>query len=263
MNRDLKQDLELALKLSKVSEEIALTRYLAQDLVIETKPDASPVTDADQSIEKKIREILGQERPKDLIIGEEFGQADFDGKNYAWVIDPIDGTKNFLRGIPTWAVLIALLNPAKEIVVGVVAAPALFRKWYAVKDEGAFVSINNGTAKQLKVSRVNKLSDASLSYSDLFGWEGRREKFLELQDKFWRVRGLGDFWSHILVAEGAVEIAAEPSLKIWDMAACAIIVTEAGGKFTDLKGVPGPFGRSAVSSNGLIHNEFLDLVNGK
>lgn len=261
MSRDLTADLAFALKVSDACEALALNRYLAQDLVIETKPDASPVTDADKEIEKYFRNAISQERPKDLIIGEEFGRSELDGKNYAWVIDPIDGTKNFLRGIPTWAVLIALLNPAGEVVLGVVSAPGLFRRWYAVQGSGAWLVINKGIPKQIQVSKISNLADASLSYSDLFGWGERLDNLLALQDKLWRVRGFGDFWSHLLVAEGAIELAAEPSLQLWDMAACAIIVTEAGGTFTDLAGKPGPHGESAVTSNTLLHQEFLNQLN--
>jgi histidinol-phosphatase len=261
MSRDLAADLALALEISDACEVMAMARYQSQDLVIETKPDLSPVSDADKSIEEYFRKVISEKRPDDQIIGEEFGRATLDGKSYYWVIDPIDGTKNFVRGIPSWGILIALIDPNDEVVLGVASSPALFRRWYAVKNQGAHLSINGGAAKPLQVSKISKFEDASLSYSDLFGWGDRRSNLLALQDKLWRVRGLGDFWSHLLVAEGAVEMAAEPSLQLWDMAAISIIVKEAGGAFTDLQGVPGPHGTSAVSSNHLLHQAFLAALN--
>ena len=176
------------------------------------------------------------------------------------MIDPIDGTKNFLRGIPTWATLIGLCDPSGVVVAGVVSAPALYRRWFAAAGSGAFVSENGGTPTQIRVSHVSNLSDASLSYSDLVGWGSRKEKFLELQQNIWRTRGLGDFWSHMLVAEGAVDIAIEPVLALWDMAALDIVVREAGGSFTNIDGVAGPHGGSGVSSNGLLHDAFLKAL---
>jgi histidinol-phosphatase len=173
------------------------------------------------------------------------------------VIDPIDGTKNFVRGVPVWATLIALLD-GDDAVVGVVAAPALSRRWWAARGSGAWTSSPAGT-RELRVSRVASLDDASLSYSDLTEWAlvGLREAFVQLTDRLWRTRAYGDFWSYMLVAEGAVDLAAEPELSLWDMAALAPIVTEAGGRFTGLDGVPGVHQGSAAASNGLLHEEFL------
>ncbi len=259
--RDLAQDLLLAHQLADVADWISRDRYQSLDLVIETKPDLTPVTDADKAVERKIREVLAAQRPDDLIVGEEFGTPSLDGKNYYWVIDPIDGTKNFLRGIPTWATLIGLCNPEGEVVVGVVSAPALYRRWFAALGHGAYVSENSGEPIQLKVSKVRELKDASLSYSDLVGWGQRREAILLLQERIWRTRGLGDFWSHMLVAEGAVDISVEPTLALWDMAALDIIVREAGGTFTNLDGTPGSHGGNAVASNGLLHHDFLAALN--
>ena len=258
--RDLAQDLLLAHQLADAADSISRDRYQSLDLVIETKPDLTPVTDADKAVETKIREVLAAQRPSDLIVGEEFGTPTLDGKNYYWVIDPIDGTKNFLRGIPTWATLIGLCNPQGEVVVGVVSAPALYRRWFAALGSGAFVSENGGTPKKIQVSKVRELKDASLSYSDLVGWGDRKVAFIELQDNIWRTRALGDYWSHMLVAEGAVDISVEPTLALWDMAALDIIVREAGGVFSNIDGVPGSHGGSAVASNGLLHNEFLAAI---
>ena len=176
------------------------------------------------------------------------------------MIDPIDGTKNFVRGVPIWCTLIALMSPDHKVVAGVVSSPALFRRWSASHGGGAFLSLNGGAKKQIMVSSVAKLADASLSYSDLIGWGGRREKFIALQDQIWRTRGIGDFWSHMLVAEGAIDIAVEPSLALWDMAALDIVVREAGGTFSDLNGVDGPNGAGGLSTNSLLKNQFVESV---
>lgn len=260
MARNLTDDLKLALEAAAAADSISLARYQAQDLVIETKPDLSPVTDADKAVEKSFRKLISSKRAEDLVVGEEFGAPEKVSGEYYWVIDPIDGTKNFLRGVPTWATLIALMDPNGEAVVGVVSAPALNRTWYASQGGGAFVKFNN-EIKKISVSKVSKLSDASISYSDLQGWGARREKFIALQDRIWRTRGIGDFWSHMLVAEGAVDIAVEPSLKLWDMAALDIILREAGGTFTNIEGKPGPHGGSGISSNGILHAEFIKEIN--
>ena len=265
---DLKSDLELAIRLADIADEISLKRYQALDLVIETKPDLSPVTDADKAVESAIRNEISKVRADDLVVGEEFGSPDSLAGKYYWVIDPIDGTKNYLRGVPTWATLIGLVDPAGEVVVGVVSAPALARRWWAAKGLGAKTQFKSGAnsgavageISELKVSKVSKLSDSSISYSDLIGWGGRKDKFVALQEKVWRTRGHGDFWSHMLVAEGAVDIAVEPSLSLWDMAALDVIVREAGGKFTNLDGKDGPHGASAISSNGLLHDAFIGEI---
>ncbi len=268
--RDLQADLALAHQLADAADAITLARFQSSDLVIETKPDLTPVTDADKATEKKIRELISTYRPQDLVVGEEFGApsasdmtgtSDTNGKYY-WVIDPIDGTKNFLRGIPVWATLIGLIGPDNTVVAGVVSSPALARRWSAVRGQGAFVSALGAAPKQIHVSAVSKIEDAQLSYSDLIGWGERKEAMLLLQEKVWRTRGIGDFWSHMLVAEGAVDIAVEPVLALWDMAALDIIVREAGGNFTNIDGVAGPHGRSGLSSNGLLHSAFLTALNG-
>jgi histidinol-phosphatase len=260
LTQDFAPDLALALRLADLADAISMDRYRSLDLVIETKPDATPVTDADKATELALRELLAQERPADLIVGEEFGTAALTTNKRYWVLDPIDGTKNYLRGVPTWATLIGLANPDGEIVVGVVSCPALFRRWYASKGMGAFLILNGGTPEKISVSAVANLAEAAISYSDLEGWGDRRAPFIELQTKIWRTRGLGDFWSHMLVAEGAIDLGVEPSLALWDMAALDIIVREAGGSFTNIDGVSGPHGGSAISSNGLIHQAFIDAI---
>jgi len=259
-------DVELLKLLADLSDEISFDRFHAQDLQIETKPDTTPVTDADRAVEKKIREVLSKERPLDKIVGEEFGSPDEirPGERY-WVIDPIDGTKNFLRGVPIWATLIGLVyrdsGGEDKVIAGMVSSPALFRRWYAASEFGAFTEVNGGPATQIAVSNVKSLSDASLSFSDLVGWGERRDLYLAFMERAWRVRGIGDFWSHMLVAEGSVDIAAEPSLALWDMAAVAIIVEEAGGRFSDLENNEGPFGKSGVSTNSHLHEVFIKAIN--
>lgn len=248
-------DINLALKLADQADAVTLDRFGALDLRIETKPDLTPVTDADQSVERVLRETLAAARPDDALLGEEYGgTAVFAGRQ--WVIDPIDGTKNFVRGVPVWATLIALLEDGVP-VVGVVSAPALGRRWWAGTGAGAFSSFG-GRTRPISVSGVDALDAASLSYSDLTaGWEDRRDAFVALTDAVWRVRAYGDFWSYCLLAEGAVDIAVEPEVKLWDLAALDVVVREAGGAFTNLAGAPGPHGGSAVATNGSLHEKVL------
>ena len=291
---DLLDDLALAHALADMSDAITLDRYQAQDLVVTNKPDNTPVTDADRAVETAIREALATHRETDGLVGEEFGSDKGSSGRY-WVIDPIDGTKNFMRGVPTWATLIALVQVdaagAEEVVVGIASAPALARRWAAAKGHGATVRFNSGNTdfeggdtsgddfaysdsgsdftshvlapseKKISVSKVSSLTDASISYSDFVGWGERLEPFQKMLANAWRTRGIGDFWSHMLVAEGAVDVAIEPSLAVWDMAALDIIVREAGGTFTNTAGQNGPFGGSGVSTNGLLHNAVITGLN--
>jgi histidinol-phosphatase len=256
---DLLDDLALAHALADMADAITLDRYQAQDLVVTNKPDNTPVTDADRAVETAIREALATLRESDGLIGEEFGSDKGSSGRY-WVIDPIDGTKNFMRGVPTWATLIALVqvdeSGNEEVVVGIASAPAIARRWAAAKGHGATVN-----QKKISVSKVSQLTDASISYSDFVGWGDRLEPFQKMLANAWRTRGIGDFWSHMLVAEGAVDVAIEPSLAVWDMAALDIIVREAGGTFTNTAGQAGPFGGSGVSTNGLLHNEVINGLN--
>jgi len=251
-------ELAFALTLADISDEISLARYRALDLVITTKPDNSPVTDADKAVERAIIDAIAAKYPSDGVVGEEFGTSG--SKDRYWVIDPIDGTKNFLRGVPTWATLIALVEN-EQVVASVVSCPALYRRWYATAGGGAFVVEGNSPARKLAVSKVSVIKDASIAYSDFQGWGARRQPFEKLLDSAWRTRGLGDFWSHMLVAEGAVDVAIEPSLALWDMAALDLIVREAGGRFTSLDGVDGPFGPNAISTNGALHGAVLEAIN--
>jgi len=256
-------DLALAHRLADAADAITLARYQAIDLSVSTKPDNTPVTDADKSAESAIRSLLHAHRPDDGIVGEEFGTEGLE-KNRYWVIDPIDGTKNFLRGVPTWATLIGLIEKdaagIEKVVAGVVSAPALYRRWYALEGGGAFVIVDKDVPKKISVSAVSNIEDASISHSDFIGWGKRLPQFQDLMAKAWRTRAHGDFWSHMLVAEGAVDIAAEPSLALWDMAALDIIVREAGGRFTNLDGVDGSQGSSALSTNSALHTFAVDAL---
>lgn len=258
------EDLALAHRLADAADSITLSRYQALDLTVTTKPDNTPVTDADKSAEDAIRALLHAHRPEDGIVGEEFGTEGTE-KNRYWVIDPIDGTKNFLRGVPTWATLIGLMEQdsqgLEKVVVGVVSAPALFRRWYAFEGGGAFVIVNKDVPKRISVSAVSSIEDASISHSDFVGWGDRLEPFNNLMKSAWRTRAHGDFWSHMLVAEGAVDIAAEPSLALWDMAALDIIVREAGGRFTNIEGKDGSLGGSGLSTNAALHDYVVSALN--
>jgi histidinol-phosphatase len=240
--------------LADLADAMTLARFRAADLVVSTKPDLTPVTEADRDVERAIRRILSRSRPGQAVLGEELGGDGGDRAGWCWVLDPIDGTKNYVRGIPVWATCIALQRDAGEVSVGVVSAPALGRRWWASRGGGAFAD-----GRPIRVSAVADLADAQLSYDSVPGFEacGLGERFLDLARRCWRTRGLGDFWSHVLVAEGAVDVAAEPEVSVWDVAAVQVIVEEAGGRFSDIGGTARPDGGSAVSTNGLLHDEVL------
>ncbi|PAT10825.1 histidinol-phosphatase [Corynebacterium hadale] len=253
-------DLALALELADAADALTLARFEASDLRVESKPDMTPVSDADLAVEEALREVLAKSRPADAVLGEEFGgEVAFEGRQ--WVIDPIDGTKNFVRGVPVWATLISLLVDG-EPVVGVVSAPALTRRWYASTGGGAWRTFNGGELTRLKVSGVRSLADASLAMSSLAGWteRGLLEKFIGLTEQTWRLRGYGDFLNYCFVAEGAVDIAAEPEVSLWDLAALSVLVTEAGGRFSALSGEDGPHGGDALASNGALHDAALSAL---
>jgi histidinol-phosphatase len=253
---DYADDLALALELAELADDLTMQRFGADDLVVESKPDLTPVSDADRAVERRLRERLEQDRPDDAIWGEEYGVLGDSPRR--WVIDPIDGTKNFVRNVPVWATLISLMD-GPDAVVGVVSAPALGRRWWAHVGGGAFGSTFGRPAKKLCVSKVARVEDASLSYASVSAWKDRGlgDGFLALLDRCWRTRAYGDFYSYMLVAEGAVDIAAEPELSLWDMAALAPIVTEAGGRFTGLNGEDGVMQGNAAASNGLLHDVLL------
>jgi histidinol-phosphatase len=256
-------DLALAHVLADTADSISLARFKAQDLRVDSKPDMTPVSDADTAVEQAIAAALARTRPRDGMLGEEFGERPGNGASRAggprrWVVDPIDGTANYVRGVPVWATLIALLD-GDEPVVGLVSAPAMRQRWWAARGGGAYTGRQRSSATAIKTSAVTQLGDASLSYSSIHDWSdaGRGDAFLGLAKQVWRTRAYGDFYSYVLLAEGAVDIAIEPEVSLWDLAALVPIVTEAGGRFTDLAGRPGPAGGSAVATNAHLHSEVL------
>lgn len=257
---DLAADLSLALNLAERADAVSLARFRSVDLHVSTKPDRTPVTDADQAVERVIREGLASERPDDGILGEEYGTAvgTGAGTRRQWIIDPIDGTANFLRGVPIWGTLIALAVD-RVPVVGVVSAPALGQRWWGARGLGAHAAANGAAPRRLRVSGVAALEDAVLSYNSLPGWDeaGRLEQIIGLTRSVWRARAIGDMWSYMLVAEGAIDIAGEFDLQPYDMAALQPIVEEAGGRFSSVDGEAGPWHGSALATNGLLHDEVV------
>jgi len=249
-------DLSLALALAADADRISIDRFRAVDLVVTTKPDRTPVTDADQAVERIIREGIEAARPDDAILGEEYGTQGESARQ--WIIDPIDGTANFLRGVPIWGTLIALAIDGVP-VVGVVSSPALGRRWWAATGHGAWGQAEGEEPRALRVSAVAELADASLSYNSLQGWDGagRLDEVVALSRAVWRSRAIGDMWSYMLLAEGALDIVGEFDLQPYDMAALIPIVQEAGGTFTSVGGEPGPWHGSALATNGLLHETVL------
>ena len=255
-------DLALALALAANADHISLDRYQALDLVVTTKPDLSPVTYADQAVERSIRSGIEAARPDDSILGEEYGTHGSGRRQ--WIIDPIDGTANFLRGVPIWGTLISLAVDGVPIV-GVVSAPALGKRWWAASGHGAWGQATGQEARALRVSSVAEIADASLSYNSISGWdeEGRLDEIVALTRRVWRSRAIGDMWAYMLLAEGALDIVGEFDLKPYDLAALIPIVQEAGGTFTSVDGEPGPWGGSGLATNGLLHGEALAALSRK
>jgi histidinol-phosphatase len=253
-------DLRLAHVLADAADSITTSRFKALDLAVSSKPDLTPVSDADVAVEDTIRATLTRARPRDAVHGEEREDTGWGPRR--WIIDPIDGTKNFVRGVPVWATLIGLMD-GDEVVVGVVSAPLLGRRWWASKGDGAYAGTTLLNGSRIRVSNVSSLTDASLSYSSIDGWiaSGHGQAFVDLMRECWRTRAYGDFWSYMLVAEGSVDIATEPELSLYDMAALDVIVREAGGSFTNVTGSAGPVGPGALATNGLLHEAALDWLN--
>jgi len=254
-------DLHLAFQLADEADAVTLDRFRALDLAVETKPDLTPVTDADRAAEHVLRATLARERPHDAVVGEEHGTTG--DAERRWVLDPIDGTKNFVRGVPVWSTLIALLH-GEDVVLGLVSAPALGMRWWAASGGGAWTGHRLNAARPIRVSHVATVGDASISFSEWNdpAWEatGSRDGFQSLLERGWRSRAYGDFWSHMLVAEGAVDVAVEPELNAWDIAALVPIVEEAGGRITALDGRSALAGGNAVTTNGWLHDDVLALL---
>ena len=250
----MNDDLVFAHQLADVADSISMKWFRAVDLRVETKADFTPVSEADRGVEEALRERIASERDGEGVIGEEFGAEEASGGR--WILDPIDGTKNFVRGIPIWATLIALERDG-IVQAGLASAPALGRRWWAARGEGAFADGN-----RISVSKVDRLEDAQVCFGGVRTWKktGLLDNFLQLAMRAQRTRGFGDFWMHMLVAEGAADVAAEMEVSIWDLAAVQVIVEEAGGTFTDIAGQATPSGGSAVSTNGVLHDEVLKVL---
>jgi len=249
--QDFAADLALALRLADEADKISLARFRALDLTVETKPDRSPVTDADRAVEQALKAILASERESDGIIGEEFGNSgSIDRK---WIIDPIDGTANYMRGVPVWASLIAL-SVGQKPVLSVVSAPALGRRWWAAPGVGAFTRDIDGSVRELKVSGIAELENASLSYNNLQLWDsyGYLDQLMGLSREVWRTRAYGDFLSYMYLAEGSVDIVAEHDLKIYDIAALVPVVELAGGAFSAIDGDLTEATSSVLATNGKL-----------
>lgn len=253
-------DLDLAMELADIADAISLERFRALDLHVESKPDRSPVTDADRSVEQALKNLLADKAPDDALIGEEYGNSG--SASRTWIIDPIDGTANYLRGVPVWATLIALSVDGKP-ALSVVSAPALGRRWWAAPEVGAFTRDIDGSVRELKVSAIGDLENASLSYNNLQLWDqaGMLDQLTNLSRKIWRTRAYGDFWSYMLLAEGSVDIVAEHDLKIYDIAALVPIVEIAGGTFTAIDGPLTAETSSVLATNGKLHAAVLENLN--
>jgi len=238
-------DLELALRLADVADAVSL-RQFRSGLRIETKPDLTPVTEADRAVETELRRVLAAELPEDAVLGEEHGAVGAGERR--WILDPIDGTRNYARGIPVWATLVAL-EESGSVCLGVVSAPALGRRWWAERGTGAFAD-----GEHIGVSTISQVEDAVLCFP-------LESEVPEIARRAWHARGLGDFWAHMLVAEGAVDGAIDAvGVNEWDLAAVQVIVEEAGGRFSDFAGEPQIDSGTAITSNGLVHAELLAAV---
>jgi histidinol-phosphatase len=254
-------DLELALRLADVADDITLSRFQAVDLQVRTKSDHTPVTDADTAAEDALRRELRAAQPGDAVHGEERADEGSPGAERVWLLDPIDGTKNYARGMPVWATLIALLVAGRP-VLGVASAPALGRRWWASAGEGAWTAASGGAPRRMGVSGVAEIAEAYLSTTDLttFLQQGRIENYLALARRCRVTRAFGDFWQYCLVADGQIDIAVDGEASAWDLAAVQVIVTEAGGRFSDLDGTATHDGGSGLASNGHLHDLALALL---
>jgi histidinol-phosphatase len=246
----LEADLRFAHALADAADAVTLARFRALDLVVETKPDLTPVSEADRAAEEAIRSLVARGRAGEGVLGEELGD---DGTETRWIVDPIDGTMNYVRGIPVWATLLAL-ERAGAVEVALVSAPALGRRWWALRGEGAWAA-----GERCRVSGVERLEDCAVSTTSPrempAGW-------VELTARAWATRGLSDFWQHCLVAEGALDVATDSVVNLWDYAAVRLLVEEAGGRCTTFDGAAPEHGRSLLSTNGRVHDAARALLGG-
>jgi len=254
----LADDLSLALRLADAADAETMRRFDRADLSVSLKADRSHVTEADLASESAIRALIEKERPDDAIFGEEYGSTAPAARR--WILDPIDGTANFLRGVPAWGTMIAL-EISGTIALGVVSMPALGRRWWAGNGLGAWT---NGAAepRRIAVSDVPTLDEASLSFQSIAQWRdaGHLDELLRLQARVWRDRAYGDVWAYMLLAEGRLDIVGEFDVKEYDIAAAAAIVREAGGRFTSLEGSDRLDTLSAIATNGLLHDAVLGVL---
>lgn len=252
-------DLSLAHSLADAADAISLARFRSADLTISTKRDSTHVTDADLAVEKALRSILSAERPEDGILGEEYGTEGSTRRQ--WIIDPIDGTANFLRGVPNWATLIALAIDGVP-VVGVASAPAFGKRWWAAHGTGAWLSENGAEPRRLSVSSVAQLDDASVSFQSIAQWDeaGYLDSLIDLSRTVWRDRAYGDMWSYGLLAEGLIDVVAEFDVKEYDIAPFAVIVEEAGGTFSAIDGNKSTAERSSLATNGVLHQAVVSRI---
>lgn len=257
----LTDDLALALRLADAADEASMRRFDAPDLDVRLKADETHVTEADLATERAIRGILVAERPDDGVLGEEFGTSGPAVRQ--WIIDPIDGTANYLKGLPLWATLIALAIDGVP-AVGVVSQPALGRRWWAATGYGAWTSTRAAEPRRIHVSDVADIASSSVSFQSVRQWDdvGRSDDLLRLTRAVWRDRGYGDAWPYMMLAEGRLEFVAEFGVKEYDIAAHVPIVREAGGRFTDIHGANAIDTRSSLATNGLLHDEYLAMLNG-
>lgn len=256
---DLQADLDLALRLADAADAASMPRFDAPDLDVQAKPDATFVTDADIATEEAIRAVLAAERPDDAVLGEEFGTTGASRRQ--WIIDPIDGTHNYLKGIPMWTTLIALAIHGVPRV-GVVSQPAIARRWWAATGLGAWTNAPSGAPKRLAASSVDDVARASVSFQSIEQWRdaGQLPALERLTSSVWRDRGYGDAWPYMLLAEGRLDLVAEFDVKEYDIAALVPIVTEAGGRFTAFSGADSIAERSSLATNGVLHDAFLRVL---
>lgn len=258
---DLDADLQLALRLADAADAQTLPRFDAADLDVSRKADRTHVTDADLAAERAVRELLAQQRPDDGVFGEEYGADEERARR--WIIDPIDGTANFLRGVPVWGTMIGLQIDG-VVRLGVVSSPALGRRWWGAIGLGAWTSVDGGEPRAIRVSDVARLDDASVSFQSIGQWDdaGHLDALVALTRRVWRDRAYGDVWSYMLLAEGRLEMVGEFDVKEYDLAAAAAIVTAAGGRFSSFEGEPTIASGSAVATNGVLHDAILEVLHG-
>jgi histidinol-phosphatase len=243
-------DLLFAHRLADAADAITLARFRERDLQVDTKPDLSPVSDADRAAEKAIRRLVERERPAEGVFGEEFGD---DGAALRWIVDPIDGTKNYVRGVPVWATLLALEREG-EVELGLISAPALGHRWWARRGAGAWAD-----ERRCAVSGIRRIAEATVSTTSQ---PQMPSGYTTLAARAWASRGFGDFWQYCLLAEGALEVATDATLQLWDYAAVALLVAEAGGRSSTFLGGPPTPGASFLATNGVLHDEALTLLEG-